>query len=387
MTNGTLKGTSLIPLLENAMRSAIRGRIVFTNNDNVKTLFWENQTITGSASNDPCDYLGQYLINEGYLNVEQFNRAYQTQLETDVRMAQVLQLIGLAPVDTLREMIITKTIDTLFLVSSWQDGSWKIDEKYPSSASGIEIRLSLVNLANALSKRQSEYLRIIEMLRVIGDRPTVNILDRDLAKLKKMDQQIVNLLFVGKTLREILRLVPAHSYVTLRHLLALYDAGVIQQGRGAPFDEGEMFLLLLKTSGATAPQDVTPCTEEDAAKIYRAACEAMEKKSYAKAIVHFRALTAFNPHNIVFKDALNNAEYHYILHFYKEILPPTGRIRKGVGIGAIDDPIEKKILSLMGEAIFSVRDIVAYLADQVPESRTLTAIERLLTRKYLVEVK
>jgi len=387
MLNGLIKGASFIPLLETAMRSAPRGRIVFTNGNNIKTLFWESQTVTGSASNDPCDYLGQYLINEGCINVEQFNRAYQTQLETDFRMAQVLQIIGLAPVDTLRETIVAKTVDTAFVVSSWQDGSWATDEKYPSAASGVEIRLSLANLANALAKRQAEFLRIIETLRIVGDRPTVNILDRDLAKLKRMDQQIVHLFLVGKTLREVLHLVPANRYVTLRHLLALYDTGVIQQGSGAPLDEGETFSALLTMSGATAPQDVTPCTEEDAAKIYRAACEAMEKKHYIKAIAHFRVLAAFNPNNVVFKEALNNAEYHYILHFYKEILPPAGRIRKGAGIGAIDDPIEKKVLSLMGEAIFSVRDIVGYLADQAPEARSLAAIEHLLSRKYLVEVK
>ncbi len=387
MASGTLKGTSLIALLETAMRSASRGRIVFMNDESVKTLFWENQTITGASSNDPSEYLGQYLINEGHINVEQFNRAYQTQLETDVRMAQILQLVGLAPVDAIREAIVTKIVDAAFIASSWQNGTWLFDEEYPSAASGVEVRLSLPNLSNALAKRQDEFLRIMETLRVLGDRPTVNILDRDLPRLKKIDQQIVNLFLVGKSIREVLRLVPAHCYIALRHILALAESGVLQSGSGSPLDEGEIFSCLSTKSALSAPQDVVPCSEQDAAAIYRAACEAMDKRQYAKAIANFRALAAFNPHNVVFKDALNNAEYHYILHFYKEVLPPEGRIRKGPGIGAISDPVEKKILSLMGEAIFSVRDIVGYLADQAPESRTLAALEHLLSRKYLIKVK
>lgn len=387
MPKGQIKGTSLIPLLDSLFRHLSRGHVTFVNNGNIKTLFFENQTITGSSSSDPSDYLGQYLINEGIINLEQFNRAYQTQIETDVRMAQVLQLVGLAPADKLRETIITKTVDTAFLVSVWQQGSWEADEKYPSAASGVEIRLSLVNLSNAIAKRQEEFLHIIEMFRTLGEHPRVNILDKDIATFKKIDQQIINLLLVGKTISEVLSLLPAHFYTSARHLLALYRDGTLSHGSGTAIDEQEIFRRLTATSGIEKPQNVSPCSEQDTAALFRAAHKALEEKDYAKAIANFRVLTSFNPHNIVFKDALNNAEYNYIVRFYKEVLPPSGRIKKGPGTGIIDDPIEKSIFSIVGDAIFSVRDIVGYLADRTTESRVLIAMEQLLRKKYLVEVK
>ncbi|HOW51293.1 MAG TPA: hypothetical protein PLV42_04525 [bacterium] len=387
MLSGPVKGTPFITLIGQIMRQTGRGRIIFTMPGNVKTLFFEDRHITGSSSNDPSDYLGQYLINEGVITLEQFNRAYQAQLETDVRMAQVLQLIGLAPVDKLREAIIAKTVDTAFLVSCWQEGSWEVNDAYPKAVSGVEIGLTVDDLSTHLLKRQEQFARIIQMFRELGDTPNAAIANRDLSNIKKLDLMILNLIAIGKTLRETFTALPVHFYVVARHMIELHRAGFLLPGAGTPLNEMDIFQRLTAASGVSKPQDIEQISADETAKIYRSAHDAMGKKDYWKAAEQFHILCNINPHNVVFKDSLHNAEYHYTLYFYRDILPPAARMKKGIGIGILSDPMEQKILDLMGTNAFSVREIVGYFADKVPEVKLLNILERLIQKKYLVEAK
>lgn len=387
MPSGSVKGTGLITLLDQLLRQEARGRIVFTLDGNSRSLFFEDRRITGSSSNDPSDYLGQYLINEGVINLEQFNRAYQTQLETDVRMAQVLQLIGLAPVDKLREAIIAKTVDTAFIVSSWQAGTWESNDAYPKAVSGVEIKLTVEDLSAHLVKRQEQFMRIIQMFRELGDSPSAAMSDRDTSNIRKLDLMILNLLSIGKTLRETLNALPVHFYVMARHLLDLYREHLLLPGPGTPLNEMEIFQRLTAASGVEKPKDIEQISADETAKIYRSAHEAMGRKDYWKAAAQFRILCNINPHNIVFKDALHNAEYHYTLSFYRDIVSPATRIVRNNAAGMPVDPLERRILDLMEEHSFTVREIVGYFADTLSEVKMLHALENLIRRKNLKEEK
>ncbi len=387
MPSGLVKGTPFITLLGQIMRQTGRGRIIFTLGDNVKMLFFEDRRITGSSSNDPSDYLGQYLINEGVINLEQFNRAYQTQLETDVRMAQILQLIGLAPVDKLREAIIAKTVDTAFLVSCWQEGNWEMNDAYPKAVSGVEIGLTVEDISAHLLKRQEQFGRIIQMFRELGDNPVAAISDRDLSKIKKLDLMILNFISIGKTLRETFTALPVHFYIVARHMMELNREGLLLPGTGTPLNEMDIFQRLTAASGIEKPQDIELISAEETANIYRAAHDAMIKKEYWKAASHYRVLCNINPHNVVFKDSLHNAEYHYTLYFYREVFAPSVHLKKGAGIGTMTDPLEQKIIDLMGTNAFTVREIVGYFNDKFPEVKLLNTLERLIQKKYLVESK
>lgn len=388
MHSGSMKGTAFITLVDQILRQRSRGRIVFTLRDNTKTLFFDNHAVTGASSSDPSDYLGQYLVNEGAINLEQFNRAYQAQLETDVQMAQVLQLIGLAPAEKLRETIIVKIVDTAFIVSCWQDGNWEVDETYPKAVSGVEVRLDIKELSAQLVRRQGDFAQILEMFNDLGDRPEVVMEGMDRDRLKKLDQQIISFLAIGKTLRETLKAIPVHFYVLTRHLLSLYRDRVIRHGDGAPIAEAEIFERLVTASGVTRPQDADIVASEEIAGVFRKAQEAMGKKDYWKAASFYRMLCTVNPNNLVFKESLNNAEYHYVLHFYKEKFRPTAQIKKGSAAAAgRGDPIEKKILDLLGDHTYVVRDLVGFFSDKFTEIKILNALENLARRGALVEAK
>lgn len=47
-----------------------------------------------SSSSDPREYLGQHLINFGYIDEEQLTRAFETQQETAVPLGRVLVMVS-----------------------------------------------------------------------------------------------------------------------------------------------------------------------------------------------------------------------------------------------------------------------------------------------------
>jgi len=60
-----------------------------------KRLQIQNGSIINASSNQPREYLGQILINLGYLTEDQFNKAFETQKETKVFLGKILSMIGL----------------------------------------------------------------------------------------------------------------------------------------------------------------------------------------------------------------------------------------------------------------------------------------------------
>ncbi len=383
---GKLNGVNITKLIADTVQNQFSGHIVFRNGNSEKKLFFENRYLTGSSSNDPSDYLGQYLINEGIINLEQFNRAYKTELETDVKMGAILNLIGLAPVDKISESLTNKIVDTTFIVSCWGSGEYELSEDYPLTANTVDIRFSLDDLTRHLNIRGSEFSDIIQMFGVLGEVPETSILDKDVSRLKKLDQQIVNLLSIGKTLPETLRALPVHFYLIARHMHKLFEQGILLPGKGHSLSEHQIYENLLSISGNKKPQEIEEITREEVGDIFRLAEQASADKNYWKAALYYRVLLNINPNNIVFRDSLNNAEYQYTLYFYRKVLAPAATVRHSEGVGVISDPFEEKVHLLLAKHPLKIREIVNYFSDHYPEVKILNSIERLKSKGYIVEV-
>jgi len=389
MQSGNLKETKFISVVDYVINHNFKGHIVFKYKDNEKKLYFNNKNITGASSNDPTDYLGQYLINEGVIDLAQFNKAYRTELETDVKMGAILSLIGLAPVDKLKEALQNKVIDTSFLISCWPEGTFEISTEYPMNSENVEIKIVPADIVKNLNVRQQELNQIISMFNVLGEFPDISVLDKDIRKLKKIEQQIVNLISIGKNIRETLTSLPVHFYLVIRHIHSLFKNGIIHPGKGNSIDQNELYENLLSTSGKASPEELTDITEEDSMKIFKLAETAMQQKNFWKAASYFRVLNNAFPHNIVFRDSLNSAEYNYILYFYKNIFAPFTEIRhrEEGGLGIISDPFEQKVFSIANTDKISVRDIVSYFKDEYPEVKVLNSLERLHDKKYIEKIE
>ena len=59
-----------------------------------KEIFFEEGEIVSSATSEPREFLGSYLIAKGLISEKDFVQAYKTQVETKVLFGKILTMIG-----------------------------------------------------------------------------------------------------------------------------------------------------------------------------------------------------------------------------------------------------------------------------------------------------
>src|SRR5687767_3206094 len=79
-----------------------------------------------AGSSDPREYLGQHLINFGYISEEQLAKAFDTQQETHVPLGRVLVMVDAITTDQLARVLLFKTRESLLEAMTWIDGTFKV---------------------------------------------------------------------------------------------------------------------------------------------------------------------------------------------------------------------------------------------------------------------
>jgi hypothetical protein len=117
-----------------------------------------------AASTDAREYLGQILINAGLLTEEQFNRAYQTQLETRVPLGQILTMIGLVPEEEVRKALAIKVRETALELCDWRSGGFEFSSHAPTLQGGVPHAVPLVELCQDSEARGRAWTAIHRVL-------------------------------------------------------------------------------------------------------------------------------------------------------------------------------------------------------------------------------
>ena len=84
------------------------------------------EAIVGSTSNDPREFLGQFLVNFAYLSEEQLQEAFAQQKETRSVLGKVLTLGGLCTEDQVKRALTHKLRESLFDTLVWKGGTFDV---------------------------------------------------------------------------------------------------------------------------------------------------------------------------------------------------------------------------------------------------------------------
>ena len=82
-----------------------------------------------SHSNDPREYLGQHLINFGYINETDLAKAFVTQTETSVPLGRVLVMVNALTQLQLERVLLFKTRESLLEAICRADGGFKVQNQ------------------------------------------------------------------------------------------------------------------------------------------------------------------------------------------------------------------------------------------------------------------
>lgn len=125
-----------------------------------KKIFFDRGAIVSTASSDPREYLGQFLISRGYLTEDQLNKAMETQLQTGIMLGKILITIGILEERELQDALRLKAEENIYDLFMWDEGEFRFEE-LPALAEGIpRISLDVMSLVMEGIRRKDEWGRI-----------------------------------------------------------------------------------------------------------------------------------------------------------------------------------------------------------------------------------
>ncbi len=140
------------------------GTLVVANGDVEKKIFFKGGRVISSASNDPREYLGQFLMSHGYLSEEELRKAMEVQLQSGILLGKILTMIGLISEDDLMRLMRLKAEEEIYDVFLWHEGEFHfIDNELPQMEM-IPLKIDVTGIIMEGTRRVDEWPRIREVI-------------------------------------------------------------------------------------------------------------------------------------------------------------------------------------------------------------------------------
>jgi hypothetical protein len=248
MLSSSLNAANLPTILRWCKNSKGTGILMARNNAIMKRIFVEKGRIISAASNDPREYLGQFLIAFGKMDERQLQQAFEIQKRTHVLLGKVAVSAGMVSQKDLEKVLEYKIVETIFDLFLWHGGKYLFQSgAFPKKDLRIQVSLDIdLCLKEGLRRvRQWKYYREVfphdNVVLTLGDQ-----------KLPTWEQnprlrRIFILLESGITLKAMCRELKGPTFPIVSRLFELHQGGYLrvqketQEGRrppqqGSPFE-------------------------------------------------------------------------------------------------------------------------------------------------------
>lgn len=125
---GNLKTMSLAELLQWIGAARKVGTLRITNDPLEKKIFFKDGTIIGSFSDDPSEFLGQFMLSEGIITEQQLKDSFDLQAKTRVMLGRILVKKGLVSEPKVSEILRLKAEETIYSLFLWEDADFEFLE-------------------------------------------------------------------------------------------------------------------------------------------------------------------------------------------------------------------------------------------------------------------
>ena len=378
-----LKDTSVMKLIRKVLKETQEGYLLFEQDDEWKKLFFKNGKVTGAASNNKSDYLGQYLIAYGVINTEQFEETYRTQSETKKMMEIALEA---ATPETLRGIIFEKIIDTIFIAARWSDCMYSVVNERQLKPQTVDVELSPGDVSSGLKQRISEFRETLSLIPELGARPKIDEVKKENYKVSAQEEIILNYISAGKTIKEILAIIVPHNYLLFKSLYNLSKEKVIVKGTGAPLSREDIIRLVDESNKCKkCAQPISDVTLSSADKVSKDD----DENKFRKELHKYQELHSDDPDNSLYSHYFVKVKSCYIMNFYKNKLSPFAVVEiidglEKIRANEVDVKVYGKIKEEGGRA--SLRNIIKSMEHR-SEIDILFSVDKLLSKYVIKDVE
>ncbi|UCD84198.1 MAG: DUF4388 domain-containing protein [Deltaproteobacteria bacterium] len=224
---GTLSTMSLADLIQWIGASRKTGTMVIQWQEWIKWVYFQEGTIISSNSNNPREYLGQFLLSYGRMGEIDLILALETQTETKAHIGDILVMTGLMNERQISDVLSIKVVETIYDIFVWDDGYFIfLEDELPPD---LKIRVSINpdSIAMEGTYRSDEWKRFRQ---IFTSDETVLKLKRDDAELPSgllKGKAIEELIMEGKTIGEMIYRLHILPFPFYSQLYELYNNGWI----------------------------------------------------------------------------------------------------------------------------------------------------------------
>ncbi len=216
---------------------ALCGNLVVESRGIKKTFTLQKGAIVSTSSNDPREYLGQFLINFGHVSEEQLSVAFQTQSETNVMLGRILVMIGLISEENLREVLKVKYREMLLEALRWKEGYFQFDIKKLLDVDVLTIDVPVLEVIQEAEFRETAWEAMLQVFP--SGRVTLKVDDSKISAVPpgSLDQKLFEYIRDGHTIDEICIKLHATDFHLYQRLYAFYRQGIIFPSYEKPTEE------------------------------------------------------------------------------------------------------------------------------------------------------
>ncbi len=137
------------------------GILQYERSDEKRQVVVREGAVVNASSNQPRDYLAQFLINMGQMSEDQYMAAYRAQQDTRVFLGQAVVTMGLATQEAVRNALQLKFREALLSAFSWEEGTFTFTPGGgPAPLPGLEVGVSLLEIHREADVRETAWKAI-----------------------------------------------------------------------------------------------------------------------------------------------------------------------------------------------------------------------------------
>lgn len=274
------------------------GKLVIRNTVVEKTVYIRKGKIVFSASTDPREYLGQFLMSHGYIGEAELKKAMEVQEQSKILLGKILVIIEAIGEDDLKRLMKRKAEEEIYDVFLWSDGDFAFEDDETPGMELVPLNVDITGIIMEGSRRVDEWDRIRQVI-PSDDLIPVPEGEIDLSKLHEAQRKIVELVDGHRTIADIVLESRSSRFVVSRTICELAA-------------DGRMGLAGKK--GAEAPEEVAEPAEKvmgddsEIASLLARAQKSLKEHDYEKALRMLKAAQNLDPDSASVRSSLKGAE-------------------------------------------------------------------------------
>jgi hypothetical protein len=294
--SGNLRTMELAELLQWLSHSKKSGTLIVDNGAAQKKVYFESGRIVASASTNPTEQLGHFLVSRGFITELELTKAMELQEETRVLLGKILVSIGALSEEDLRELLMHQTGESIYDIFCWKEGEFRFVDSERIDRGLIPLALDVTHVILNGLKRVDDWGRIRKLLpdnRCV----LVHFGTLDTAGLDHAERRIVEMVDDQRTIEEICFETHSSEFQVCRVLLPFVESGQVKAVRPRMLPASAPAL-----EAAPAAVDLT------ADGMLQRAGELVATREFREAVRHLRAARSLDPDSKSLRESITKME-------------------------------------------------------------------------------